>query len=157
MPTTENKTTPVASVEPSLHRADDLLSTLADRVGARFAAATVFGKPVERDGVTVVPVAVARFGFGGGRAKDQDGAGAGAGGMVAPAGSPAGYIELKDGHSRFVPIVNPARMLALVSATILAGLLIVRPLVDAKRGPTLRRWRHDVSTAVASARSRGTT
>jgi uncharacterized spore protein YtfJ len=94
---------------------------------------------VERDGVTVVPVAVARFGFGGGsggdRAKDQDGAGAGAGGMVAP----AGYIELKDGHSRFVPIVNPARMLALVSATIRAGLLIVRPLVDAKRGPTLRR------------------
>jgi uncharacterized spore protein YtfJ len=140
MPNTETKTTQAAYAEPPRHRADDLLAILADRVGARFAASTVFGTPVERDGVTVVPVAVARFGFGGGaggdRAKDQDGEGAGAGGMVAP----AGYIELKDGRSRFVPIVQPARMLALVSAAILAGLLITRPLIGAKRTPTLR-WR----------------
>ena len=97
--------------------------TLIDRLGARFTASMVFGAPVEREGVTVVPVAVARFGFGGGagrdRAKDQVGEGAGAGGTVAP----AGYIELKDGRSRFVPIVHPAGMLALVSGAILAGLL----------------------------------
>ena len=113
-------------VQPPRHRTDDLLSTLADRLGAPCAASTVFGTPVERDGVTVVPVAVVRFGFGGGAggesAKDQDGEGAGAGGMV----TPAGYIELKDGRSRFVPIVHPARMLALVAGAILTGLLITR-------------------------------
>lgn len=97
MPTTETRTTPTAAVELPDHRADGLLLTLIDRLGARFTASMVFGAPVEREGVTVVPVAVARFGFGGGagrdRANDQVGEGAGAGGTVAP----AGYIELKDG------------------------------------------------------------
>lgn len=139
MSTTEMNTTHTDSVEPPRNRADALLSMLADRVGARFDASTVFGTPVERDGVTVVPVAVVRFGFGGGAggdsAKDQDGEGAGAGGMVAA----SGYIELKDGRSRFVPIVHPARMVALVSTAILAGLLITRPLIGGKRARTRRR------------------
>jgi hypothetical protein len=43
-----------------------VLSTLAERIGARLGTATVFGAPVERDGVTVIPVAVAPFGIGAG-------------------------------------------------------------------------------------------
>ena len=140
MPTAETRTTQTASAASPPHRADELLSKLAEMVGARFAASTVFGTPVERGGVTVVPVAVARFGFGGGGGddaqKDQHGEGAGAGGTVAA----AGYIELKDGRSRFVPMVHPARMLALVSGAILAGLLITRPLIDGKCAPRLR-WK----------------
>jgi uncharacterized spore protein YtfJ len=108
-------------------RGDELLSTLAERIGARLGAATVFGAPVERDGVTVVPVAVARFGIGAGAGSDpgkgQEGEGGGGGGIVAP----TGYIELKDGRTRFVPIVHPARMLALVLAAVIAGLVIMRP------------------------------
>ena len=78
-------------------RGDALLATLADRMGARLGTSTVFGTPVERDGVTVVPVASVRLGLGGGggedRDKHQDGAGAGVGGTV----TPMGYIEVKDG------------------------------------------------------------
>jgi uncharacterized spore protein YtfJ len=107
-------------------RGDDLLSMLAERIGGRLGAATVFGAPVERDGVTVVPVAVARFGIGGGSGADpskgQEGEGGGGGGIVAP----TGYIELKDGRSRFVPVVHPARMLALVLGAVIAGLVIMR-------------------------------
>jgi uncharacterized spore protein YtfJ len=110
-------------------RGDELLSMLADRIGARLGASTVFGTPVERDGVTVVPVAVARFGFGAGSGSDpsksQEGEGGGGGGTVAP----AGYIELKDGGSRFVPIVHPTRMAALVFAAVTAGFLILRPIL----------------------------
>ena len=88
-------------------RGDELLSTLAERIGGRLGAATVFGAPVERDGVTVIPVAVARFGIGGGSGTDpkkgQEGEGGGGAGSVAP----TGYIELKDGRSRFVPVVRP--------------------------------------------------
>jgi uncharacterized spore protein YtfJ len=87
----------------------------------------VFGAPVERDGVTIVPVAAARFGIGAGGGSDpgkgQEGEGGGGGGTVAP----TGYIELKDGRTRFVPIVQPARMLTLVLAAVIAGLVIVRP------------------------------
>lgn len=107
-------------------RGDELLATLAERIGARLGAATVFGAPVERDGVTVVPVAVARFGMGAGAGTDpskgQEGEGGGGAGMV----TPTGYIELKDGRSRFVPVVHPARMLALALGAAIAALLIVR-------------------------------
>jgi uncharacterized spore protein YtfJ len=107
-------------------RGDELLSTLAERIGARLGAATVFGAPVERDGVTVVPVAVARFGIGAGSGTDpskgQEGEGGGGGGTV----TPTGYIELKDGRSRFVPVVHPARMLALILGAVIAVSVIMR-------------------------------
>ena len=107
-------------------RGDELLSVLAERIGGRLGCATVFGAPVERDGVTVVPVAVARFGIGAGSGTDpnkgQEGEGGGGGGTVAP----SGYIELTEGGSRFVPVVHPARMLALVLGAVIAGLLIAR-------------------------------
>jgi uncharacterized spore protein YtfJ len=86
--------------------------------------------------VTVVPVAVARFGIGAGTGSDpgkgQEGEGGGGGGMVAP----TGYIELKDGRSRFVPVVHPARMLALVLAAVIAALAITRPTLS---GPQVRK------------------
>jgi uncharacterized spore protein YtfJ len=110
-------------------RVDDMLARLADRLGTQFSAQSVFGAPAERDGVTVIPVATLRYGLGGGggedQAKHQDGAGAGAGGTV----TPIGYIELKDGQSRYVPLVQPARMLALLAAASLVGLAILRPVL----------------------------
>ena len=114
------------SAQPPRSRADDLVAKLVERIGGRMAASTVYGTPVERDGVTVIPVARARFGVGAGGGTDpnkgQEGEGGGAGGMF----TPAGYIELKGGRSRFVPLVHPARMLALICCTVLAGLAIVR-------------------------------
>jgi uncharacterized spore protein YtfJ len=118
-------------------RGDELLSELAERIGARLGAATVFGAPVERDGVTVVPVAVARFAIGAGAGTDptkgQQGEGGGGGGAVAP----IGYIELKDGRSRFVPVVHPARMLALVLSAVIAALLITRLTLPEQRARKL--------------------
>jgi uncharacterized spore protein YtfJ len=121
-------------------RGDELLSTLAERIGARLGAATVFGAPIERDGVTVVPVAVARFGIGAGGGTDpskgQEGEGGGGGGAV----TPTGYIELKDGRSRFVPVVHPARMLALVLAALVAVFATVWPGLPERHGRKLP-WR----------------
>jgi hypothetical protein len=53
-PTSQNS--PVTPTVPP-RRADELLSTLAERVGGRVAASTVFAPPVERGGITVIPVA----------------------------------------------------------------------------------------------------
>jgi len=118
-------------------RGDELLSMLAERLGARLGAATVFGAPVEREGVTVVPVAVARFGIGAGAGSDpskgQEGEGGGGGGIV----SPTGYIELKGGRSRFVPVVRPARMLALVLGAVIATVVLVRPVPATPRARKL--------------------
>ena len=125
---TETPITPAALVPE--RRADDILSRLADRVGARLIASTIFGTAVERDGVTVVPVAVVRFGFGAGGGLDASGEQGGEGGGAVGAGTAAGYIELKDGRSRFVPIVHPFSMAALVCAAALGVMLILRRTED---------------------------
>jgi uncharacterized spore protein YtfJ len=115
-------------------RADELIATLADRLGAHFGVSSVFGEPVQHDGVTVIPVATVRVGFGGGTgsdpAKQQEGEGAGGGGSM----TAAGYIELKDGRSRFVPIVRPERMVALAFLAMLAILMRARPVAPARKG-----------------------
>ena len=82
--------------------ADKFIGTMAEKLGAVAKAATVFGEPVERDGVTVIPVAKARWGFGGGagRRQDEDGAGGGGGVQV----TPVGFIEIKNHEANFRPI-----------------------------------------------------
>ena len=95
--------------------ADSFIGTMAEKLGAVARAATVFGEPVERDSITVIPVAKARWGFGGGagqrkeegaRGKQEDGAGGGGGVQV----SPVGFIEIKNNEANFRPIrtVSPA-------------------------------------------------
>jgi len=140
MPTESSETgSPAGATEPPRRPADTLLSMLAERIPARLGISTVYGAPVERDGVTVVPVAAARFGIGGGRGSDPskgEGEGGGGGGTM----TPTGYIELKDGRSRFVPIVHPARMLALICGAVLIGLVLARPLACRQRASVLP-WR----------------
>jgi Sporulation protein YtfJ (Spore_YtfJ) len=104
-----NEPTPGA-VQPPQRRTDELLARLAEQVGARFGVSNVFGAPVERDGVTVLPVASIRFGLGGGSGSDPRTGQEGEGGGAAGSASAAGYIEPKDGRSRFVPVVDPAPM-----------------------------------------------
>lgn len=82
--------------------ADKFIGTIAEKLGAVAKAATVFGEPVERDGITVIPVAKARWGFGGGagQSKHEDGAGGGGGVQV----TPVGFIEIKNHEANFRPI-----------------------------------------------------
>ena len=91
--------------------ADRFIGTMAEKLGAVARASTVFGEPVERDGVTVIPVAKARWGFGGGagqrreegsEGKLEDGAGGGGGVQV----TPVGFIEIKNDAANFRPIRN---------------------------------------------------
>jgi uncharacterized spore protein YtfJ len=131
---------PPAGAQPPRRRADELLAALAEQIGAQLSASIVYGEPVERDGVTVVPVAAARFAIGGGGGSDPLKAQDGEGGGGAASITPVGYIELRDGHSRYVPLVHPARMLALVCCAVLAGVVVARPLGKRERSAVLP-WR----------------
>ena len=81
---------------------DRFIGTIAEKLGAVARAGTVFSEPVERQGITVIPVAKVRWGFGGGigHGKEEDGAGGGGGVQV----TPVGFIEIKDGQAEFRPI-----------------------------------------------------
>lgn len=128
--------------------ADDRLSKLAEKLGGSASARAVFGDPVERDGVTVIPVAKVRYGFGGGsgrgggrrRAKDdggdEDQYGSGAGGGVQA--GPIGYIELRDGQASFNRIADRKLMLALLAVP-LAAMALGAIVVIALRGGPLGR------------------
>jgi uncharacterized spore protein YtfJ len=110
--------------------ADELLKRIGQTVGDKAKVSTVFGDPVEREGITVIPVAKARFGFGGGggaggREGEEGSGGGGGGGAVV---SPVGYIELLDGTARFKRIFSPTDLLPLVAAAALTALAIRRLL-----------------------------
>jgi uncharacterized spore protein YtfJ len=93
---------------------------LADSVGATARAAAVFGDAVEGEGVTVVPVARARWGFGGGSGGREGEQGAGGGGGTSV--SPVGYIELRAGEARFRRIRSRSQIVAVGLAAVAGGL-----------------------------------
>ncbi|MDX6582920.1 MAG: hypothetical protein QOI10_2104 [Solirubrobacterales bacterium] len=105
---------------------DGLVERLAKRTGASARASAVFGKPVKRGEVTVIPVARASWAFGGGSGVSPEGSGGGGGG--AGHVSPIGYIEVRDGEAVFKPIPN-RRMLGLgVAALGIAAVAVARAI-----------------------------
>ena len=108
----------------------ELLERIGETVGQRAQVSTIFGEPVEREGVTVIPVAKARFGFGGGGGSGareaNEGSGGGGGGGVAV--TPIGYIEVHDRSAAFKRISTPLDFLALVAAASLAASAVKRLL-----------------------------
>jgi uncharacterized spore protein YtfJ len=109
---------------------NELLERIGQTVGQRAQVSTIFGEPVQREGVTVIPVAKARFGFGGGGGsgsrEGDEGSGGGGGGGVAV--SPIGYIEVRDRSAEFKRISTPTDLLAFVTAASLAVLAVKRLL-----------------------------
>ncbi len=101
---------------------------LAERIGARAGVTAVFGEPIERGDVTVIPVARVRWGFGGGEGQGGEAAGptgSGLGGGGGAAGDPVGYIEIGPAGADFRPIVPPyPSPLFLLAAGITAALIL---------------------------------
>jgi len=117
--------------------ADRFLERLAERLGGKASVAAVYGEPVERGGVTIIPVARVRWGFGGGsgsggsQAGPGSGQGSGVGGGGGVSASPVGYIEIGNGGTEFRRIHDPAHLLVigpLILATGISVGLILRGL-----------------------------
>ena len=102
---------------------------LAYQLGMTANARNIYGEPVERDGVTVIPVAQAAYGFGGGsgRGKKESGevAGEGSGGGGGVMLIPVGYIEIKNGQTRFRPTRDPLAFLPAILAAAPLSLLMI--------------------------------
>jgi uncharacterized spore protein YtfJ len=116
--------------------AESFLDRLADRVGINARASAVFGEPVERGDVTVIPVAKVRAGFGGGTGSVPAGerageGGGGGGGFVA---SPLGFIEIGTSGATFRRIEDPVSYWPLALAGGIGAWLVLRGL----RGLTKR-------------------
>jgi uncharacterized spore protein YtfJ len=106
---------------------DGFVERIAERVGGKASVRAVFGDPIERRGITVIPVARVRWGFGGGAGRgpiavgpgiDAEGAataggideglsGMGTGGGGGATADPVGYLEIGPDGVSFIPIGVP--------------------------------------------------
>ena len=95
-----------------------------EMLGGSANAKIVYGEPVTRGDVTVIPVARARMGFGmgGGRSKDREQGAGGGGGLVA---DPVGYIEIRGSNTTFRR-TGPSPVLGMTAMIAVAAVLIAR-------------------------------
>lgn len=97
----------------------DFVSAIVERIGAAAGASAVFGEPVERDGITVIPVARASWGAGGGGGGDSEDEGYGGGGGAVAA--PHGFIEIAAGRVRYRRVRSPVQIALLLLGGVLAA------------------------------------
>jgi uncharacterized spore protein YtfJ len=129
--------------------ADDFLGRLAERIGARANVKAVFGEPIERDGLVVVPVARVRWGFGGGAGSgpmaaapggSTDGSagtpsgGSGEGGGGAATADAIGWLEIGPDGASFKPIVPAMPSPAFLLAATFGASMLLRALARLLRG-----------------------
>lgn len=127
---------------------DGFVERMAERVGAKASVRAVFGDPIERDGLTIIPVARVRWGFGGGAGRgpiavgpgvdgqgppsdpalDEGQSGSGTGGGGGVAADPIGYLEVGPDGASFRPITNPMPSPAFLLAVGVAMALILGAL-----------------------------
>jgi uncharacterized spore protein YtfJ len=107
-----------------------LLNRLADQIGGRAGAKAVFGEPVERDGITVIPVARVRWGVGGGGGAAPEGSGSGGGGGLVA--DPVGHIEVTSEGATFRPIPRSVGPAAIIGGAIAAA-IVLRALARFRR------------------------
>ena len=122
-----------------------LLERIMEKMGGQAHVTSVFGEPIERNGVTVIPVARLRWFFGAGmgsgpaEASGDDapaGTGEGSGGGGGGGAEPVGYVEIGPHGASFKPIEDANQMPspALVLAAGLSAALLIRAITKLLRG-----------------------
>ena len=90
----------------------------------------LFGEPVERDGVTVIPVAVVRGGGGGGHGEGPGpegvGTGSGEGGGFGLAAKPAGVFVIEGQSVSWRPAIDVNRIVLGAQVVMITALLVLR-------------------------------
>lgn len=115
---------------------------------ARMTAKRVYGEPLTRGDVTVIPAAVVMSGAGGGSGREpggDEGGGSGMGSGYGMVARPVGAWVVKDGRVRWRPAVDVTR-LALIGAgvvVLLARALRPHPLRAGRRAGKRSRREHD--------------
>ena len=98
-------------------KVDELLEGARDAISVR----RVYGEPIERDGVTVVPAAMV-FGGGGGGG-DAEGNGGGGFGL---AGRPVGAWVIRDSEVSWRPAVDLTVVTVVGALAVVAALRVLR-------------------------------
>ncbi|HLB36500.1 MAG TPA: spore germination protein GerW family protein [Gemmatimonadales bacterium] len=102
---------------------DELLSGARDVMTVK----RVYGDPIERDGVMIIPAANVVGGGGGGGDKDNNG-----GGGFGVTATPAGAWVIRDGEVEWEPAVDATRIATLGMVVAIIFLLVVRSIAKGR-------------------------
>ncbi len=97
---------------------DEMLAGARDAMTVR----RVYGDPIERDGILVIPAATVKGGGGGGGDAESSGGGFGA------IATPAGAWVIRDGEASWQPAIDVAQMAGMALAAWVIGLFLMRRL-----------------------------
>ena len=86
----------------------------------------VYGDPIEKNGITIIPAADVRGGGGGGGDANDNG-----GGGFGLAARPVGIYVVRDGDVRWEPAVDVTRTAVMGMLTAIVGLVVLRSVVKA--------------------------
>lgn len=132
---------------------EGFVERMAERIGAKATVKAVFGDPIERDGITVIPVAKVRYGFGAGagrgpvavgpgpeasgtflagtddaEAPEAGRSGSGSGGGGGMTAEPVGYLEIGPDGASFIPIAPAMPSPGFLLAAGATAALVLRAL-----------------------------
>jgi uncharacterized spore protein YtfJ len=129
------ETARAAAAEPI----DRMLDRVGERISMRASVRAIFGEPVERGEVTIIPVARVRWGYGGGAGTGPDATdgqtmsgGSGAGGAVIA--DPMGYVEVRHDGAAYVPLSSPWMNPFVILASGISIAIVIRVLARLIRG-----------------------
>ncbi len=98
---------------------DEMLSGARDALTVK----RVYGDPIERDGILVIPAAKVMGGGGGGSDTDNNG-----GGGFGVSAKPAGAWIIRDGQVAWEPAIDATRIATLAMVVAIVFLLTVRAI-----------------------------
>ncbi len=94
--------------------AQDMIATIAEKLGCAVHVNSVFGEPRVVGSKTIIPIAAAGMGFGAGAGKcgkeaeaEQEGGGGGGGGGA----KPLAVLEVTEEQTRVIPIIDMTRVI----------------------------------------------
>ncbi len=121
------------------------LDQIMDRAKDTISVRRVFGEPVERDGLTLIPAALVMGGAGGGQGPGAGGE-LGEGGGLGMLGRPVGAFVIKNGELSWRPVID-IQLIALLAAGTTAICLLSRARLARTRA------RADARTEARAART----
>lgn len=113
------------------------LQELMTTVRTTMTVKTAFGEPLERDGVTLIPVALVSGGGGAGGGEDEKGA-SGDGGGYGMCAQPVGMYVITNGRVRFRPVINVNQLVSSVGKAVAVAMFVRARVVRARTKKRLR-------------------
>lgn len=92
----------------------------------------VFGEPIERDGLTIIPAAAVKGAGGGGEGEAPDGKGKGEGGGFGVNAHPSGAYVINHGEVSWKPAIDRNHAATVAGAVAVVALLVRRSIAKAR-------------------------